>query len=65
MSVIDSGAVILRALSLSGPMIGTVYVGVSSIQSMGMNGIIYVQTVADYITIILSAVTLFYTSRNI
>ena len=65
MSVIDSGAVMLRALSLSGPMIGIVYVGVSSIQSMGMNGIIYVQTVADYITIILSAVTLFYTSRNI
>lgn len=55
----------LRALSLFGLIIGTVYVGVSSIQSMGMNGIIYVQTVADYITIILSAVTLFYTSRNI
>lgn len=65
MSVIDSGAVMLRALSLFGLIIGTVYVGVSSIQSMGMNGIIYVQTVADYITIILSAVTLFYTSRNI
>lgn len=93
MSVIDSGARMLRALSLSGPVIGTVYVGVSSMQSMGralpstlisicrqgivfipvllimravmgMNGIIYAQSVADYVTIILSAVTLFCTSRK-
>ena len=92
-SVIDSGARMLRALSLSGPIIGTVYVGVSSMQSMGralpstlisicrqgvvfipvllimravmeMNGIIYAQAAADYITIILSAVILFYTSRK-
>lgn len=92
-SVIDSGAAMLRALSLSGPCIGTVYVGVSSMQSMGralpstlisicrqgivfipvllimravmgMNGIIYAQAVADYITIILSAVTLFGISRK-
>lgn len=65
MSVIDSGAVMLCALSLSGPMIGTVYVGVSNMQLRGMSGIIYAQAVAYYIIIILSAVTLFYTSRNI
>lgn len=35
MSVIDNGARMLRALSLSEPIIGTVYVGVSSMQSMG------------------------------
>lgn len=93
MSVIDNGAVMLRALSLSGPVIGTVYVGVSSMQSMGralpstlisicrqgivfipvllimravmgMNGIIYAQAVADYVTIILSAVTLSCTARK-
>lgn len=93
MSVIEDGARMLRALSLSGLVIGTVYVGVSSMQSMsralpstlisicrqgivfipvllvmravmGMNGIIYAQAVADYVTIILSAITLFYTSRK-
>lgn len=92
-SVIEDGTVMLRALSISGPIIGTIYIGVSSMQSMGcassatlisicrqgivfiplllilravfgMTGIIYAQAAADFITILLSALTLLHTTRK-
>lgn len=48
------------------PVKGSVFIPVLLVMRavMGMNGIIYAQAVADYVTIILSAITLFYTSRK-